>query len=114
METERRKFYKKFISYRIFFNNKMFSTTYLQSFFFLPNPDACDLQAAVSNFAVHGHELILHYWYTQQAESNQIKTLEKYKISRNKLESKCILSLSEKKKRFGNKIGSFFIELINS
>ena len=75
----------------------MFSTTYLQSFF-LPNPDACDLQPAVSNFAAHGHELRVQYRHTQHAESNQIKTLEKYKICRNKLGSKCILSLSEKEK----------------
>ena len=44
----------------------MFSTTYLQSFF-LPNPDACNLQPAVSNFAAHGHELLVQYWHTQQA-----------------------------------------------
>ena len=44
----------------------MLSTTYLRSFF-LPNPDACDLQAAVSNFAAHGHELLVQYWDTQQA-----------------------------------------------
>ena len=44
----------------------MFSTTYLQSFF-LPNPDACNLQPAVSKFAAHGHELLVQYWHTQQA-----------------------------------------------
>ena len=34
--------------------------------FFLPNPDACDLLPAVSNFAAHGHELLVQYWHTQQ------------------------------------------------
>ena len=34
---------------------------------FLPNPDACDLQPAISNFAAHGHELLVQYWHTQQA-----------------------------------------------
>ena len=44
----------------------MFFTTYLQSFF-LPNPDACDLLPAFSNFAAHGYELLEQYWHTQQA-----------------------------------------------
>ena len=40
---------------------------YLLAKFFLPNTDACDLQPAVSNFAAHGHELLVQYWHTQQA-----------------------------------------------
>ena len=40
---------------------------YLLAKFFLPNPDACDLQSAVSNFAAHRHELLVQYWHTQQA-----------------------------------------------
>ena len=39
---------------------------YLQSFF-LPNPDACDLQPAVLNFAAYGHELLVQFWHLQQA-----------------------------------------------
>ena len=35
---------------------------YLLAKFFLRNPDACDLQPAVSNFAAHGQELLVQYW----------------------------------------------------
>ena len=40
---------------------------YLLAKFFLPNPDASDLQPAVSIFAAHGHELLVQYWHMQQA-----------------------------------------------
>ena len=33
---------------------------------FSPNLDACNLQSAISNFAAHGHELLVQYWHTQQ------------------------------------------------
>ena len=67
MEAERKKFYKKLISYCNFFNNKNCFSLLTCKVFFLPNPDACDLQPAVSNFAAHGHELLVQYWHTQQA-----------------------------------------------
>ena len=35
--------------------------------FFLPSPDACNLQPAVSNVEAPGHELLVQYWHTQQA-----------------------------------------------
>ena len=66
METERKKFYKKLISYCIFLNNKK-SFPLLTCKDFLPNPNASDLQPAVSNFAAHGHELLVQYWHTQQS-----------------------------------------------
>ena len=64
MEAERKKFYKNLISYCIFFNNKKCFSLLTCKVFFLPNPDACDLQPAVSNFAAHGHELLVQYWHT--------------------------------------------------
>ena len=33
--------------------------------FFWTNPDACDLQPVISNFAAHGHELFVQYWQQQ-------------------------------------------------
>ena len=66
MEAERKKFYKKLISFCSFFNNNNVFH-YLLAKFFLPNPDVCDVQPEVSNFAAHGHELLVEYWRTQQA-----------------------------------------------
>ena len=66
MEAERKKFYKNLISYCIFFNNKK-CFPLLTCKVFLPNPDACDLQPAVSYFAAHGLHLLVQYWHTQQA-----------------------------------------------
>ena len=66
MAAERKKFYKKLISFCIFFGNKE-CFPLLTCKDFLPNPDACDLQPAISNFAAHGHKLLVQYWHTQQA-----------------------------------------------
>ena len=66
MEGEWKKFYKKLISFCIFFKNKKCFPLHVSKVF-LRNPDECNLQPAVSNFAVHGHELLEQYWHTQQA-----------------------------------------------
>ena len=58
MEAERKNFYKHLISYCIFFDNKK-CFPLLTFKVFLPNPDASDLQPAVSNFAAHGHDRCL-------------------------------------------------------
>ena len=66
MKAERKKFYQKLISYCIFSITKnVFHLMFAK--IFLPNPDACDLQPAISTFAAHGHELLVQYWHTQQA-----------------------------------------------
>ena len=57
MEAERKKFYKKLISNCIFLIPKNVFH-YLLAKFFLPNPNACNLQPAVSNFAAHGHDRV--------------------------------------------------------
>ena len=57
MEGERKMFNKKLIFCCIFLNNKKGFPLHIFAKFFLPNPDACDLQPAVSNFAAHWHEV---------------------------------------------------------
>ena len=60
MERERKRFHKKLISNCIFFNNKKCFPLHVREVC-LPNPDACNLKPAVSNFAAHGHELLVTY-----------------------------------------------------
>ena len=56
MEEERKKFYKKINFLLYFFSIIKNVFHYMFAKFLLLNPDACNLQPAVLNFAAQGHE----------------------------------------------------------
>ena len=75
MEGERKNFYKKLIFHCIFFNNEKCFPLHVCKVF-LSNSEACDLQPAVSNFAVHekGQRQWKHLPWDPFRESIIVKT----------------------------------------